>query len=623
MKNIVKKSVYAIAVLSVIVLACSNTIFQARKQKTYVGIIPHFDKNGYWKTDTILFKLNPDKSVSYYGTESLYGAYLAGRVAHLRQDFDNAAEYYKIAFAKDSANSEINTTIYVLLTAIGQIDDAFPFAKQEMKTPQSASIAPLIVAVKDFADGKYAQVRTDIEPLLNDNIYKNLISPLFKAWSYAGENDETQAINSVNQIIDDEAFKVLKLYHKGMLYDYLGNKEKAGECYNNILKNHYQKVTYRMLEIITDYYTRIGQKELARKIATHYQDNGLISILLSSIDKHIDTTAENSTAIINTPQKGLAEAMFNIGVLYRMFGNGSEFAQIYTAASAYLNPEYDIAKIALANILEEGGLLKEANKYYARIDKNSSSYFIARMKIIENLNKLENYSEAEKYLRDLLKEHPDNTQLLTDLGNIQSNLKNHDEAIRLYKKALASVKEISYRDWPIYYALAISYDHNKQTRETIENLQKALELSNRDANVLNYLGYWWLLKGENTDEALRMILEAYEKIPYEGHIIDSVGWVYFKVGMYDKAIEFLEQASAINPGNAVINDHLGDAYWLGNRKNEAVFQWKHALVLKEDAELLDKEEIRAKLKNGIENIKIIKVQDLSLLKRLKDLKLSN
>ncbi|MBP1532230.1 MAG: hypothetical protein ILA52_01865, partial [Alphaproteobacteria bacterium] len=253
-----KKSVCAIIVLSVVVLACSNTFFQTKEQRHTMEIIPHFDKDGYWQTDNILFKLNQDKSVSYYGTESLYGAYLAGRVAHLRQDFDNAAEYYKIAFAKDSANSEINTTIYVLLTAIGQIDDAFPFAKQEMKNPKGVSIAPLIVAVKDFADGKYKQSRTDIKPLMNDNIYKNLIAPLFSAWSYAGENNEPKAIKAISQVVDDEAFKVLKLYHKGMLYDHLGNKKKAGECYNEILKNHYQKVTYRMLEIITDYYTRSG-----------------------------------------------------------------------------------------------------------------------------------------------------------------------------------------------------------------------------------------------------------------------------------------------------------------------------------------------------------------------------
>jgi tetratricopeptide (TPR) repeat protein len=131
-----------------------------------------------------------------------------------------------------------------------------------------------------------------------------------------------------------------------------------------------------------------------------------------------------------------------------------------------------------------------------------------------------------------------------------------------------------------------------------QNLQKALSLSNQNPDILNYLGYSWIEQGRNIDQAVKMILDAYDKYPYEGHIIDSMGWVYFRLGMYQKAVEFLEQAAAINPGNAVINDHLGDAYWFAGRKNEAVFQWNHALDLKEDADSIDKKVIKNKIENG-------------------------
>ena len=69
--------------------------------------------------------------------------------------------------------------------------------------------------------------------------------------------------------------------------------------------------------------------------------------------------------------------------------------------------------------------------------------------------------------------------------------------------------------------------------------------------------------------------------------------------MYDQAITYLEKASEIEPANALISDHLGDAYWQGNRKNEARFQWNHALSLKDDSGELSIKEVKQKLKKGL------------------------
>ena len=578
-------------------------------------IKPEFDADGYWHTDEYVAKKNPDQTISFYGTKSLYGAYLAGRVAHLRQDFENAAEYYKIATDKDKDNTALNRTVYVILTSLGQIDAAVPYARKEMQEENRELLAPLVVAVKEFADGNYAAARDNMSTV-KDKLYVNLINPLFDAWAYAGEKDEQKAMASIDSIAKDPTLNVMKLFHKGMIYDYLNNKDKAAECYAEIIQKYPKDVTYRILDIITNFYVRLGNKEQARGLLGRYNDQGLLSVLLKDIDSKIDKASDTTAPIIDTPQKGLAEAMFNIGTLFRTAHNGAEIAQFYMAISSYLNPQYEVSKIALANVLEESGLLKEANKYYAQIDKNSGSYFIARLKMIENYNTLEEYDAAENQLKILLESYPDNTQLLSDLAGINSNQKKDAEAVRLYQQALDSMKQVNQSSWPIYYAMAISYDRLNQKDKSEANLQKALELSNRDPNVLNYLGYSWLVGGKNSDDAVAMILEAYRQYPYDGHILDSLGWVYFKLGQYAKAIDFLEQASALNSGNAVISEHLGDAYWFGGRKNEAIFQWRHALVFKEDADSVNKETIENKIENGIEHNELIKLQDENLLKTL-------
>ena len=75
----------------------------------------------------------------------------------------------------------------------------------------------------------------------------------------------------------------------------------------------------------------------------------------------------------------------------------------------------------------------------------------------------------------------------------------------------------------------------------------------------------------------------------------------------------------MNPANAVISDHLGDAYWMNGRKNEALFQWNHSLVLKEDADMINHKTIKAKAENGLLNVKVLKLKDENLIKNLEQM----
>ena len=66
-----------------------------------------------------------------------------------------------------------------------------------------------------------------------------------------------------------------------------------------------------------------------------------------------------------------------------------------------------------------------------------------------------------------------------------------------------------------------------------------------------------------------MLHRAVELRPDDGFIVDSLGWAYFRLGEYDKAVTYLERAVELEPGDPVINDHLGDAYWRVGREREA------------------------------------------------------
>ena len=70
-----------------------------------------------------------------------------------------------------------------------------------------------------------------------------------------------------------------------------------------------------------------------------------------------------------------------------------------------------------------------------------------------------------------------------------------------------------------------------------------------------------------------MIRKAVELRPNDGYIVDSLGWVLYRLDRPDEAVGHLERAVELRPEDPVINDHLGDAYWAVGRQREARFQW--------------------------------------------------
>jgi len=80
--------------------------------------------------------------------------------------------------------------------------------------------------------------------------------------------------------------------------------------------------------------------------------------------------------------------------------------------------------------------------------------------------------------------------------------------------------------------------------------------------------------------------------PDDGYITDSLGWVYYKKGEYEKALEYLQKAIGIVPDDPIMLEHLGDAYLKLNDKTNALKFYKKSLENKEK----DKEELEKKIR---------------------------
>jgi tetratricopeptide (TPR) repeat protein len=170
------------AIIAVFLVSCSSAEkFKSREQKV----------------DTVPVVVNK------------YGAYLAGRVAHLRKDFENASNYYKLAVEQVPGNKQMVNQLYLLLASQGKIDEAFKYAQNLAVEGEKVLFAHLVIAAKKMHDGDYHEVIRQTNKI-NNNVQDNLLVPVFKSWAYAGLGNKKKAKTELNKLKKEKEFSFLQ-----------------------------------------------------------------------------------------------------------------------------------------------------------------------------------------------------------------------------------------------------------------------------------------------------------------------------------------------------------------------------------------------------------------------------
>jgi tetratricopeptide (TPR) repeat protein len=300
--------------------------------------------------------------------------------------------------------------------------------------------------------------------------------------------------------------------------------------------------------------------------------------------------------LVTTAQEGGAEVLYGIGSALGRRGEDDP-GLVYLQLALYLAPNHSLTLLSLAEVYEQIKKPQLAIKIYEQVPQDSPLRRNADIQIATDLDSLDRTEDAKKRLEKLIAERPNDLEAIMALGNIVRTRKQYGECTKAYGRGIATITTPERSHWPIYYFRGICYEREKQWEKAEADLQMALKLYPDQPHVLNYLGYSWIDQGINLDDGMRMIKRAVEQRPEDGYIVDSLGWVYFRLGNYDEAMKQLERAVELKPDDPTINDHLGDVYWRLGRTIEAQFQWSHARDLKPEPDELAK--IQEKLKTGL------------------------
>ena len=185
---------------------------------------------------------------------------------------------------------------------------------------------------------------------------------------------------------------------------------------------------------------------------------------------------------------------------------------------------------------------------------------------------------------------------MTLYADLLSDDERYEEAASTLNKAIEETGEAN-AGWTLFYLRGASEERAGHWSIGETDLKKSLKLKPDEPEVMNYLGYAWVDRGEHLPEAVAMLEKAEALQPDSGAIVDSLGWARYRTHDYASAIIDLERAIQLDPSDPEVNNHLGDVYWRVGRRLEAQYQWRRVLSLSPDEKT--RAAVEAKLKDGL------------------------
>jgi Flp pilus assembly protein TadD len=302
---------------------------------------------------------------------------------------------------------------------------------------------------------------------------------------------------------------------------------------------------------------------------------------------------------VTSVNDGLAEVFYSVGAALSNEAT-PDYSLVYTRIAAYLRPDHIDALLLSAALLDELDQFDLAIETYKQVPEGHGAYHAAELGRANALNQSGKPDASVEVLEQLARAYPDLTIVHSTLGDLLRQQDDFEGAVGAYDRALALTKDGDRSQWFLFYARGISHERSDNWPEAEADFRAALELNPDQPQVLNYLGYSMVEKQINLDEALDMIQRAVAARPDSGYIVDSLGWVLYRLGRYEEAVGHMELAVELEAVDPIVNDHLGDVYWAVGRYREARFQWNRALSF--DPEEKEADRIRRKLEVGLDQV---------------------
>ncbi len=553
----------------VIVISCSGVEKKSSSKKDYTP------------TET------PENNHLYYA----YKNYTLACIALNNDSYNEAEIYLKDAIQHDQDSAYLLAKLVYVLVENGKVEEGLNYAERAVDIePDNLRFRELLADIYsrlekfDSAVSQYRKILFS-DPS-NKDIRLYLIAHLIRLKKF------DTALEELSILIENEPELLMAYYYKGKTYMELKEYDKAKKTFLKALdiNSEFAPVLFELAEL----YSKVDETDTAlityKKILNLYPSNIIARERLIELyyDSGYDELAEK---YINEIKKiidpGDVERK-RLGLIYlrrdKFNESISEFKSILSVW-----PDDQEARYYLGAAMEESGDLENAYKNFNFIKLDSEKSVSARIHMAYILEKQEKSDQAITLLKETINQKRDKPELYLMLESVYEKKEDYLSA----KDTLEDGLRYNENNIDLLFRLGIVLDKLDKNEECLKRMEMVVKIEPNHAEALNYIGYTYADKGIHLDRAQELIEKAIKNRPNAGFIIDSLGWLYFKKGYYDKAIIELKKAIKLAPEDPSISEHLGDVYFKMSDFINALKIYKSTLSLK-DAE---KDRLNKKIKD--------------------------
>jgi tetratricopeptide (TPR) repeat protein len=430
------------------------------------------------------------------------------------------------------------------------------------------------------AEKRYSEAQKELEKVLELDPKNNRVQ-VDMALLRQEQGDVAGALKILGQAIDRNPENALALFRRALLHL---QQESIEPSIADLERCVALRPTFvEAGELLGTLYERTNRPDQAVKAYERIQGNGRFRKRLAQL--YLQR---------NEFEKALAElleyekyedddftAKVKIGLVHLELKQYAEAARRFQSILAD-HPDADNVRFYLAYALEESGAFDAAIVEYQRLPADSSFHREAMLRVVLLLKQRAPWAKGEAFARMLVAKFPDAPEFVDIHASFYEQKKNFARAYQIVQEGLKRHGN----EERLHYVAGVLLERLGDRKKAIASMRRVLELNDRNAHALNFIGYTYAEIGENLDEAETLVRKALELRPNDGFIEDSMGWVYFRQGKLDLAEKHLKRAAELQPAEAVIFDHLGDYFAKRGDREKAIEHWKKAAELvKDDATL--------------------------------------
>ena len=510
------------------------------------------------KADDIAQSINPT-SVQ---TQADYH-YARGEAFSMEGQHQKAIEAFRMVQVYDANSAQVPLRLAAEYVKTGNLTQALEFAEEAVKKNPSYVDARLVLGGLYSSLKSYPKALEQFQKAIQLDP-KNEEGHLYLGAVYSETKQYDLAVSTFEKLTKLEAFQNTHLAHY-----YVARVRMEQNTKESLVQA--EKSLQKALSLKPDHFESVvalgslfrSQKKEAQtlKIYEKYQKEYGPNVRMAEILSQMYLEAEKFDLALDQLEileKNSDEALnvkLRIAMIYIQKKN---YAQAISRLQDIVQqvPESDKIRFYLAAVYEETGDFAKALEHFRMIAPESQFYGESVVHAAHLLKKSKRYDEAIQVVEPATKHRPDLPQLVAVYASLLDDRNELDRSLEVLTEGLRKFPD----NTQLLFFLGSVQDRLGKKEECIGSMQKLVSLDPNHVQGLNYLAYTYAETGGDLKEAEKLVQRALAIEPKDGFILDTYGWIQYKLGRYAEAVKTLEKAHGLQPKEAIIAEHLGDAY---------------------------------------------------------------